>query len=621
MGDGARKGERGQAIILMAVGLCFLMLGASALAIDWGNGLLQKRRLQNAADAAALAAATELARGGTVSGAVAAAQGVVATNTGGAVSLPFDPGSNAGVALDSGIEFSGNSVRVALKKEVPTFFAPVMGVNQLTVGARARAVVGPYSVLPITFKRFSAGDTSAPLSPPANPDRVIDYLMPAQDANGQPISIDQWPNPLTESPYPAASDTPDGHYDPKVSGPVVPLIGHDAVANVANGNDFHFFVAPDVRGFSQLSPTLYNGASLVDAQSAQLLKNQTVGYILSGGYPGPNPLPGEELAAFSGVTNNDAVHAMQQRFKPGDLVTAMVYNGTVYRKPSFNLSVTPYLVSNFGSPPIVSTFQVTLTPLNNFTHSGVQFSVSGLEGFGDWQFESSSPNSIYTVAVPGGGPVTLTLKVTANQPGARTALIQAVAPPPVGSGPGQSRTVCATLVVGGVPAFSLSSNEANKVVEQGSGGRFDVDVQGWNGIATEDAAVAIGWVGSAPSNVTLSAPGTVQVRNGHTTNLRVNVDVGAGASVGYWPLRLTVKDADPNHQERNQSILLTLVVTDSSVSPTVLLNTAFVKVLGYANFRIDYFTNNTVYAHAVSGLYSSPDQLGMGMKARLVPWQ
>jgi hypothetical protein len=616
-----RDSERGQILIIVAMGFFLVMLAGTAMTIDIGNGILQKRRLQNTADAAALAAASELSRGGSIDDAVAAAQGMVSANTGGAVSLPYNPGVTLGVNLKNGIEIANNSVRVALGRSVPTYFAPAIGVNQINVAAKARAVVGPEGVLPIAFKRFSAGDTSYPLAPPDNPDRVTDYLMPAQDALGNPITIDEWPSPLTASPSPAASDTADGHYDPTVSGAVAPLIGHDAVANVANGNDFHFFVAPDVRGFSQLTPTLYNGAEITDAQSAQLLKNTTVGYILAGGYPGPFPYPGDELAAFSGVTNNDAVHAMQQRYKPGDLVTAMVYNGTVYRKPSFTLQVSPSLVASTNNPPTTASVQVTLVPVNNFTNAGVQFSASGLDGWGDWQFEGGALNTTYTEPITSSSPVTLTFKVTANQPGARTALIQAYAPPPVGSAEGQTRTICATFVVGSVPSFSVASGEAYKVVEQGSGTRFDLDVEGWNGIGSEYAPVSWAWADAAPSGtVTISVPSSVQVRNGHSTSLRVNVDVGSDASIGEYPILLTVKDADPNHQERNQTIVLTLAITSSSTNSTVLLNTSFVKVLGYANFRIDYFTNNTVYAHAVSGLVSWPDLLGKGLKPRLVPW-
>ncbi len=615
-----RSSERGQVLLIVAMGFFLVLVGGSALALDMGNSVLQKRRLQNTADAAALAAATELSRGHSVDDAVVAAQGVVAANTSTAT-LPYDPTSSLGPALQQGIEFEGSTVRVALKADVGTYFAPVVGVNKVNIGAKSRATVGPYGVLPITFKRFSDGNTAFPLDPPANPDRVTDYLMPSQDLFGHPITIGDWPSPLTQSPSPAASDTADGHYDPTVSGATAPLIGHDAVANVSNGNDFHFFVAPDVRGFSQVTPTFYNGADLSDTSAAQLLKNTTLGYILAGGYPGPFPHPGEELAAFSGVTNNDAVHVMQERYKPGDLVAAMVYNGTVYRKPSFTLQVTPDILTSASSPPTTLTYQVTLVSVNNFTHPGVQFSASGLAGWGDWQFADAAPNTPYTIPVTGPDPVTVTLKVTANQSGARTALIEAYAPPPVGSSEGQTRTICATAVVGSAPSFSVSGTEGYKVVEQGSGTRFDLQVDGWNGIGTEDAPVQVGWVGfSSPSGVTLSAPSTVQVRDGHSANLRVNVDVGAGASTGEWTMQVNVKDADSSHQERNQTIYLTLEITSSSSSSTVLLNTSFVKVLGYSNFRIDYFTNNTVYAHAVSGLFSSPDQLGRGMSARLIPW-
>src|SRR4051812_4061284 len=53
----ARGGQSGQAIVIMALAMVALLLGA-ALVIDGGNAFAQQRRTQNGADAAALAGAT-----------------------------------------------------------------------------------------------------------------------------------------------------------------------------------------------------------------------------------------------------------------------------------------------------------------------------------------------------------------------------------------------------------------------------------------------------------------------------------------------------------------------------------------------------------------------------------
>ncbi|MCI0814593.1 MAG: pilus assembly protein, partial [Chloroflexi bacterium] len=56
------KGERGQSLILLAL-LLPVVLGFVALTLDVGFALVERRNLQNATDAAALAAAQDLANG------------------------------------------------------------------------------------------------------------------------------------------------------------------------------------------------------------------------------------------------------------------------------------------------------------------------------------------------------------------------------------------------------------------------------------------------------------------------------------------------------------------------------------------------------------------------------
>lgn len=635
------SGERGQVILVIALGVFSVMLGASAMALDWGNSLLQKQRLQNVADAASLAAAQEISRGRSIADAVAVAQSIVSSNTGGALTLAY-PGTGTGSGLTDGLELSPSTgeARVALSRQVGTMIAPVLGVNSIGVAARSRAIVGPYGVLPVTVKRFSDGNTAYDLGESGNPEQVVDYISSAYSAPSTPRYISSWPSPLSASPAAPAGDTlPDAH-DPQVSGPVFAFVGRQSSPNVANSSDFHFFVAPDVRNITAATPTFYNGITQGDLTSTQILKNVTSGYILSRGYPGPNPTVGEQLGTFSGAPTDQAVEAMKKTYKRGDVVTAMVYDGTVYRKPSFDLRVDSAIKTSSSinitpppPPPVLPapgspiTFQVTLTPVNNFAStSGVQFSATGLEGWADWKFESGGLNSPYNSGPVSGGALTLTFSISATTEvqGARTAVIRAF-----DAESGTTRTVTASVVVGSIPAFSVSSGEAYRVVEQGSSTRFDLDLKGWNGYPTTDVAVSQEWVGGTPAAVTVSTPSTVRVRDGFTASLRVNVDAGSGATTGEWTMRIRL--TDPNDASRSQAILLTVQIIPASTNPTVSLTTSFVKVLGYANFRITYANNasspspsldsNTVYAYAVSGLVADPRLLGLGMTARLVPWR
>ena len=153
--------EQGQILVIIATALFFVMLGATAVAVDLGNSFLQKRRLQNISDSAALAAAYELSRGSTQSDARSAAEAIVASNLGTTFTFPTT-NTGSGNDLTEGIEFGLNNVRVALKRSVNTIFAPILGVNNLTVTARSKAQVGSSGVLPISVKRFSGGNTAFP---------------------------------------------------------------------------------------------------------------------------------------------------------------------------------------------------------------------------------------------------------------------------------------------------------------------------------------------------------------------------------------------------------------------------------------------------------------------------
>lgn len=626
------KRERGQVLIIVALGLFLVTLGASALAVDWGNGLLKKRRLQAVADAAALAAATELSRGGSVSGAVTEAQAMVSSSTGGTVSLAY-PGTGAGTGLSDGIDITiPGDIRVALVRQVDTMFAPIFGVNTLDVRARSRASTGPYGVLPISVKRFSAGNTAFPLGQGGNPSQVLDHLAPARDAAGNINYISSWPSPLTTPGAHSAGFTRPESYDPRVSGPVMPLIGHDALANVANGNDFHFFVAPDVRQITSASPVFYNG--ITGSTSIQQLKDIESSYFLAKGYPGPNPVVGEQLGALNGTNTAQTVDAMRKVYRRGDVVVAMVYDGTVYRRPEFDISVDAAIKSSSNIGPAGSplTFQVTLMPRNNFNSPGVEFSATGLDGWADWRFESASLNTPHFVAVSGSSvTLTFTVSSTSAVEGARTALIRARDP-----ATGNMRTASATLVVGSVPAFSLSCAGGYQVVEQKSKTRFDLDLRGWNGYPTTNVTIdPVEWFTSgtspsptsAPTGVTVTHPSTVQVRDGKTSALSIDLDAAETASTGEWMIRLRARDGDST---RNQEIYLTVRVILHGTGPTAANTTSFVQVLGYASFMITYADNaatpspskdgNTIYCYAVSPLVSDPSLLEMGTGSRLIGW-
>ena len=115
---------RGQALVLAALAMVVL-LGLLALAVDGGNAYAQRRTVQNAADAGALAGACALALGENPEPVAVE----YAVNVNGA--------DSAEVAVD------GQTVTVVASRFFPSFFAGVMGRPTLDATARACVRYGP----------------------------------------------------------------------------------------------------------------------------------------------------------------------------------------------------------------------------------------------------------------------------------------------------------------------------------------------------------------------------------------------------------------------------------------------------------------------------------------------
>lgn len=121
------KNDRGSAIVLVVASMVVL-LGFAALSTDVGLLFLNRERLVNAADAAALA---------------------------GAQFLPVNPAEASLTALDFAVkngiqpieatvnvESDGKVLMVRARRQVSLYFAPVLGIDSMPVAAQARARVG-----------------------------------------------------------------------------------------------------------------------------------------------------------------------------------------------------------------------------------------------------------------------------------------------------------------------------------------------------------------------------------------------------------------------------------------------------------------------------------------------
>ncbi|MBI4470187.1 MAG: hypothetical protein HY650_12785 [Acidobacteria bacterium] len=130
------RAQRGSILFLAAVG-SLVMLGGAAFSVDVGYFFLVKNQLQNAADAAALAGAQGLML-----------QPSNFTSGGRAVTLAteyaaMNYAANQPVQLQpSEITFpKGNVIMIDLTRPARTFFASVVGMNQVNIRVRSAAAV------------------------------------------------------------------------------------------------------------------------------------------------------------------------------------------------------------------------------------------------------------------------------------------------------------------------------------------------------------------------------------------------------------------------------------------------------------------------------------------------
>ena len=146
--DGRRDG--GQVLVIFALSITVLF-AAAGLAFDIGRFYVEKRFLQNAADAAALAAANAIIQGRTEAEADTIARAVLAANfardPNGVVPAlpPTTPTYQSGYAgnpsyLTNGILIDDCDVRVAVQNSINYSFGRAVGLSASTIGGQAQVL-------------------------------------------------------------------------------------------------------------------------------------------------------------------------------------------------------------------------------------------------------------------------------------------------------------------------------------------------------------------------------------------------------------------------------------------------------------------------------------------------
>lgn len=638
-----RSDEPGQVLVLFAV-LLVVLLGAAGLSVDVGRQVAERRHVQTAADAAALAACRALVAGASDNAAATEARTVARINienspTGTAALIAPDNArvyedGHAGdpAYLASGILISGTTVRVAIMSTVETALARVLGVPTLETNARARCDLRGGPAVPIVARRYD--------SAPGPNGGFTDFLATA--ATSTAGQVDTTSVIGYDVRTPASETTP---------GPVFELYGPGAKAS--NESAFRGFVALDVRNFeSTTSRVYYNGVAA--GTNEQTLKNMEGDYLLTG-YPGPmfppvtEPAdPNDQVAALLGNDTSMVVGNFDDVYRAGDRILLAVYSGTVMQIPDFAISPPSSLTvpSTTSSPETGPNFTVTRNDAFNSTvtlhlHGDAAATAAGnpqldivpdpsvtppAPGHMDqptWSTDVFIPDkkgtkvtmqAISTNAIPA-GIYTVWLEGHSGNPYFQTRRT----PLPVFVGGAtrdfsfvNSTTSGSTTAMGGsiaVPIY-VSTTTANGT-KWGSGGSavaLSIDGDSFTDCSLNPAAIGVGQLTLSATSVTPTASGS-----GALSTLGIST-VGLAPGCYRFNLRGHGTNGDGQPVVHIQPITFTVATSASSGS--------YVDIIGFAVFEVTNVDANSIAGRAVSGVAADPNDqmLRRAQRPRLIPW-
>jgi hypothetical protein len=634
-----RTRASGQVLVVFALGVAGL-LAAAGVAIDIGRFYSEHRFLQNAADAAALAASNAMIRGGSQADAIDAAQDSLARNflgdpNGIVASLPpATPAYESGHSgdpeyLSNGILVSGCEVRVAVQNDIDYTFGRVVGLGNQAIGARAR--VKCYGdLLPIAVRRFvnTPGPNSGASWPCSdNPSWFTDYFATAETS----CLGSETDDALRSDPNPgAAFDSLDPGSDTANHGPVLAILGQGAQPN--NGADFRGFVALDIRNFQSAGSQLYYN-EVTPATGPNTLKALEAGWFKDG-YPGPlfpsiisPPDPNDQVAIMSGNSTGIAIDELTKWYAPGDEILVLVYPGNVMAIPDFAITPPAQLtlqttgtLANAGSLKVSrnQAFSGTVTlstladlldaqnPLTNGTMTG---------GAGAITY---TPNPV-TPSLGSGQTVDLSNVTTAGATtGIYTIWVQGLAGSPYLT----TKIQPIAVKVGTVTRdFTFTSDVTTFDVASGADATFDLELTNSPNKNTNFGnPVTLSVDTPQPTGIgTISFSSTTvsPTKTGAHSTLTINTGSMA-PGLHNLVIRATGMNADSTSRKVTHLIQVTLNVGGAGSAG----NQEYVDISGFAVMRVATVDSNTVSAYAISPVITDMNdpQLVRGQVARLAPW-
>jgi Flp pilus assembly protein TadG len=635
LGRRRRPGAHGQVLVIFALSLVALM-AIAGLAFDIGRFYSEKRFLQNAADAGALAVANALIRGESATDAEAEGRDVLTRNLLGSPSgtpalvattpqyVTGHPGEPA--YLTSGILITATGdVRVAIKSDVNYTFGRVVGLGSAVVGGQAR-VATKGDLLPIAVRHYvnAPGPYVNAVEPcDGNENQFQDLVATANTSClGSVTDRSRRATARPGNPFnPAAPDD-----DPINHGPIIALVGSGA--SPSNAASFRGFVALDIRNFQYQSPpsnVYYNGVTA--SMNANQIKDWEAKWV-AGGYPGPDfppvmipPDPNDQVGIIDGNSSGIIVDKINARYNPGDEVLAAVYSGTVQSIPDFTYQVgsTATINANQTQDNVVS---MTVTKNDSFTGLVQTFA------FKDWGDPAHPYGTTLTplafspsTLAPNGTVTWSTFRTSGAPTGVYTIWIQGHSSDPVLL----DHYYPVGISIGNVNRdFTTSSGATIALPSTGTTGTAPVTISTTNKNGTFfGGTVALSIEGGAKANGVMPAgigtvsvsPSSIALNQGTSTTATISVN-GGTLGPGVYSLTLRVTGLNSQSQPVTRQVPITLTVATGSSS------NEYVDLTGFAMFRITSIDSNTVHGYAISGVYADMNDpaLRRGQVARLVPW-
>ena len=632
-----RRRQGGQVLVLACLAMCVL-LASAGLAFDIGRFYSEKRFLQNAADAAALAAGNALIRGETTTQAIDEARAILTRNyqadpTGRPPALPPDPpeyvDGHAGdpTYLSNGILITGGDIRVALSNQVDWTFARAIGFTTNTIGAQARVALNG-DLLPVAVRHYVGapgpnGGATAPCSGGNFQDLVStsDTGCLGSDTSGA-LRVD-----------PSAGlnfDPANPNNDPSHHGPIISLVGQGA--NPSNNSWFRGFVGLDIRDFSSAtSNVFYNG--ITASTNANTLKNFEAAWIATG-YPGPMfppattpPDPADQIAVTSGNSSGAVVSAIDDRFGPGDEVLCAVYSGTVMTIPDFTMPG-PTQPLAIGTSQ-VRNGQVTMSLTKNASFTGtVVISAQSDANDASGSYPTSMVTGLSFTPNPATPPTTVTFATFATSgatSGIYTFWLKGHSPSPylidhwvpvavnVGNANrdfSSSMTPAGTFMTVPNTGATVTTTQSFSTPNNGGTafqGAVHLSLEDGPDTMTPGGPPALGPVSFSANDFTLN--------RGDSRSVTISINTG---SLGPGEYALTVRATGTNSNGLPVTHLYPILL-DVATAGT---SSNYVDIEGFSVFRITSIDSNDVFGYAITPVIADMNdpRLSHGQVAKLVPW-